>query len=142
MRCIINIPFADAPKELIEQLNSCDFTYYDYRSCCPLYDELPVYWNFAVVEDDQIIAFVWGILEPLERFLHVVRCSILPEYRRSEVNFLAHVSDFIREAAIEMGAVRAFYITDRPEIYLDKIPSKAILSNSKVVEVSFYENLH
>lgn len=145
MNYIANIPFEDAPRELVEQLNSCDYTYNDYLHACPLFNALPTYWNFAVVNDDEdIIAFVWGTFEPLERFAHIVRISILPSARNETDETLYFVGDTIKEACEKMGVAHAFFITDHPNIFMNKVEGDKRLrfSEGKVLEVRLHENLH
>ena len=144
MKHLTNIPFEEVPRELIEQLNSCPFTYNEYLGICPLYNQLPIYWNFAVLDDseEEIVAFVWGIVEPLERFIHIVRISILPNARRDNDDVFFYINKIIKEASTQMGATKAFFVTDKPHIYFNKDPSAVRMSEGKLVEVVLNENLH
>ena len=143
MKYVENIPFEEAPRELIEQLNCCEFTYNDYLKVCSLYDALPTYWNFAVVDDDdEIIAFVWGILDPLDRFVHAIRGSILPEVRKDSDEVFVYMMQTIREMSKMMGAIRAFSITDKPEIFLRKPIDIFKQTKCVVLEVAVNETLH
>lgn len=137
-----NIPFANVPIELIEQLNSCDFTYEQYLEACPIYDDLPCYWNFALADDGVIIGFVYGTYEPLERFMHVIRCTLSKEARQKRSYLLDMVVECLCKVSDQMGATNVFFITDRDDIFRNKLGDKIKLSQGKVLEVVLNENLH
>ena len=141
---VINIPFEDVPRELIEQLHDCYFSYSDYLSLCRVFNILPTYWNFAVVENKRIIAFVWGLVEPIERFAHILRISVLPEVRGGNDKVLRYIGDVLKEACREMGCTYAFFLTDKEHVFMNKEQSQERLKMSvlNVVEVNLNENLH
>jgi len=142
-RC--NIPFGDIPRELVEQLANRNYTYEEYLKMCPFMDLLPTYWNFVVDGDDgEIVAFVWGVVEPLERLNHIVRISVLPSVRNKSDATLFYAAEIVKEACEHMGVNFAYCITDRPEIYFNKSegPIRMKVSNNTLMEVRLYENLH
>lgn len=144
MNHTINIPFEDVPRELIEQLHDCYFSYSDYLSLCQVFNVLPTYWNFAIIEDKRIIAFVWGLVEPIERFAHILRISVLPEVRGDNDRVLRYIGDVLKEACREMGCTYAFFLTDKEHVFMNKEQSQERLKMSvlNVVEVNINENLH
>lgn len=136
-----NIPFEDVPRELIDQLNSCRFTYDDYLRFCPFFNLLPTYWNIAILQDEQIVAFYWGTWEPLERFAHLIRGSILPSVRRSSQGASCQVGAVFQEAIKAMDVAHVFFITDRPDVFIQS-PEQIKFSNSSLMEVILDESVH
>jgi len=145
MNCLMNVPFDTVPKELIDQLNSCNFTYEEYIDSCEYLDLNPSYWNFALFDDGQLdmIAFVWGILDPLENLMFMIRGTVQPEFREIDgVHILEHICNAIREIARQFGATHAVSISDKPDIFTSKVDGKLVVSQSRVLEVKLNADLH
>ena len=105
-----------------------------------MYDVLPLYWNCAIVADEEIISFMWGFFEPLEKFLHVIRISTDKHYRGEEVRMLS--IDCLKALKDDLGALNVFFISDYADMFVENYKGKLKLSNGKVVEVVRHENLH
>lgn len=141
MNYMFNVPFETVPKVLIEQFSNTRFLYNDYLLFCPLYNDLPTYWNIAIFDASSMIAFVWGTLEPLEKFFHVVRVTIHPSARHSDVNVLSYLVDAVKDLAKKVGVYYVFGITDRQDVFVGKVPKQIKFPNSKVMEVDLNEDL-
>jgi len=139
MNYAINILFEDVPKKLIEQINSRNFTYDDYISMCPLYNSLPTYWNLALLEDDNIVGFVWGTIEPLEKFLHVVRITMLKRLRFDMVRMV--FMDYMHKVEEKYGTIWTFFISDHADLFVGNSNGRMKISNGQVVEVLTNEDL-
>lgn len=131
-----NIPFEAVPKGFIEQLSEHPYTHEEYLEQCPLLNELPNYWNLALMDDEsQIIAFVWGNFDPLEKSMQVIRITILPRMFRIDGDFLYKVVKIIKQFAQEMKLERVYWITNKWKALLRKLPGVVFVSNTAVMEV-------
>ena len=133
MNYLINVPFEDAPRELIEQLNSCNFTYEEYLSMCSMYNNLDVYWNMAIFKNGEMVVFLWGTIEPLEKFAHVIRISIKRTMQGEVIR--KYLFDCMTNFSKDIGIPLIFFITDKPEIFIGNGPGRIKMSDSRVVEV-------
>ena len=140
MKVVFDIPFEDAPEELIMQLNSCGYTYAQYRYACPLYNADPFYWNCAVMEGEKIVAFMWGMAEPLERYVHVTRVSMLKHTRHNETRML--LIDAMETMQERYEANLVFFISDYADMFVGRSNGRFRISQGQVVEVIKNENLH
>lgn len=136
MKWLYNIPFETIPQVFIEQLEERFYTYEEYLKQCPLLNELPDYWNLALMDNkDRVAVFVWGNFDPLEKSMQVVRITMLPEMFKVNGNFLQEVAERVKKFAQEMGFKRVYWITDRWEVFLRKLPNTAKLVEARVLEV-------
>jgi len=141
MKAVFDIPFEDAPEELILQLNSCGYTYAEYLNICPLYNADPFYWNCAIMMDNEdIVAFMWGMAEPLEKYLHITRVSMLKHTRHNETRML--MIDAIEKIQARYECKWVFFISDYADMFVGRSNGRFRISQGKVVEVVNYENLH
>jgi hypothetical protein len=73
-----NIDFKNVPPLLSGQVKGCPFTSEDWLAWADWYNRLPNIWNFALMKDEEVMAFIYGYWDPLERELRIMRLSIHP----------------------------------------------------------------
>lgn len=130
-----NVPFEKVSRELIEQLSERSYTYEEYLHVCPLMNQLDNYWNLALMDGDEIVAFFWGILDPLERNIHMVRGTINQRYFSYKGKVVDKAISLIKEWANQLNFKRVYFITTRWKVFEKKFGDKVEVLNTKVVEV-------
>lgn len=140
MKVLYDIPFEDVQEELIAQLNSCDYTYEDYLKYCEIYNELPIYWNYAIVDDDEIVVFTWGTFEPLEQYMHIVRVTMLKRVRNHGTKML--MIDCLETIRDRLGAKYVFCISTYADSIVAQSNGRCKIPEGKIVEVLKNENLY
>lgn len=131
-----NIPFSAVPEGFVKQLTNCPYTYPQYKKLCPTLDELQTYWNLALIDsEDNMLVFLWGTYEPLEKIMQVLRCSIHPSQFKFKGELLLRVVDLLKQLALALNLDKVVWITNHWEAFLRKLPGVVKLSDAKVMEV-------
>ena len=134
---VYNVPFALVPPMLIEQLRGKQFTLAEYEQWCEFMDDVPNIWNHALCDkDNNILYFVYGSINYLEKEIEVKRISMVPFYFPLKWEFIKRGLTSLEEYARKFDIKTIYSITDRWEGYMKNLPEgKAKVLDMRIVEV-------
>lgn len=138
MRWEFNIPFELIPEGFIAQLDECPFTYEEYLDHSQLMNELPSYWNIALIEQETslIKGFFWGVLDPLEKTILILHATKHPELFDIRGEFLEDGITVLKRFAQRLGIHRIFWVTRKWKAFQRKLDGViSVNEKARIVEV-------
>jgi len=123
-----NVPFQKVSPRLVELVKGIDIL--DYGNGISWLNKNC--FNVALLYEDEIVAFMWGVCCPVDRLMIILRVVVSPEHR-SEL-LLAAIVDIGFKLGEEIGMKKVITFTDREDAWLRILKNKVNLSNAKVLE--------
>ncbi|MFA7164033.1 MAG: hypothetical protein WC097_07755 [Eubacteriales bacterium] len=116
-----NIPFSHVNQELVEQLTGREYNYEDYLRWSKYMDASPSIWNLGVFDDIELIFFLYGLWNPLEKEMEIKRATMLKEFWPNKWELVGEAIRHMRFACAELGVKHLYFITPKWEGYMKGI---------------------
>ncbi len=131
-----NVPFSCCPKKLIEQIEDHPFTYEEFITQAEFMNKQEVVWNMALIyQEKNVLAFTWGIVDPLDRMLRISHLTADPCLFRFGKAFLLTVYYELSEIKKRKGLRRVYWESSRWEAFKRKGGLYAEVLSSRILEV-------
>lgn len=133
---IDSLPFQACPKELIDQLEEHPFTYERYLSWCEWMNKQEMVWNTALIyQGKYVIAFAWGVWEPIDETLRVSHLTTLKRLFKADNTFLLSFYYELMKMKSSRGLKRVYWEAKRWRAYARKCGKRANLMPVRLLEV-------
>jgi len=131
----LNVNFLSLPPEMIDQWGGkIDKT--EWVVWADWYNKCPNVWNLAYVEkDDKVTMFMYGIWEPLEREMRVLRITSNKKFFTFSGDVLREAIDVLRIVAKDYMVKKVYFETEKYKVFERKLKGDIKLDKARILEV-------
>jgi len=136
---IRDVPFNKVPRALVEEFKEHDFAPEEFYA-----SDLWTYtghWNSALYLKGEMVVFIYGSWDPLDKYLFLSRIVSDRKVRRPDDFLLNVIFDELRRIAKSRKAKMIWSMTSKPEFYEKKGRGRFTVRRDKVCIERRYEDV-